>query len=218
LMGMDERTGEQELDRVAYRGNSKHVVVLPETTLKLIEFDFDGSDRINWTGQDCVLVRVSSKTGNASETGPEAQANTDARPAAANVGGVLSLSVGPASAGSKVAGRQLWVLKEDAQVALIKGGLTSTADASVLQSWIRACLSKAPACEQGARALKVYSVGLVTTDADGRAQTPPLPAGRYWVLSDTKIDNKRWMWNQPVDVKGAQTSLTLDQQNAIPVE
>jgi hypothetical protein len=58
LVGMDQRTKEQELDRVEYRGDAKHVVVLPKTTLKLIEFDFDGPDRINWTGQDCLLVRV----------------------------------------------------------------------------------------------------------------------------------------------------------------
>ena len=44
LVGMDERTRPQELDRVEYRGDSKHVVVLPKTTVKLIEFDFDGDE------------------------------------------------------------------------------------------------------------------------------------------------------------------------------
>src|SRR5882757_6671917 len=34
LIGMDERTREQELDRVEYRGDAKHVVVLPKATLK----------------------------------------------------------------------------------------------------------------------------------------------------------------------------------------
>jgi hypothetical protein len=58
LVGMDQRTKEQELDRVEYRGDAKHVVVLPKTTLKLIEFDFEGPDRIKWKGQDCVMVRV----------------------------------------------------------------------------------------------------------------------------------------------------------------
>src|SRR4029450_4985781 len=56
LVGMDERTREQELDRVEYRGDAKHVVVLPKTTLKLIEFDVEGPNRISWTGQNCVLV------------------------------------------------------------------------------------------------------------------------------------------------------------------
>ena len=39
LIGMDERTPPEELDRVEYRGDAKRVVVLPRTTLKLIELD-----------------------------------------------------------------------------------------------------------------------------------------------------------------------------------
>src|SRR6202521_887770 len=58
LVGFDARTSEQELDKVEYRGDAKHVVVLPKTTVKLIEFDFDGPNRINWASQNCVLVRV----------------------------------------------------------------------------------------------------------------------------------------------------------------
>jgi hypothetical protein len=58
LVGMDARTPEQELDRVEYRGDSKHVVVIPKTTLKLIEFDVESPERINWKSQNCVLVRA----------------------------------------------------------------------------------------------------------------------------------------------------------------
>ncbi len=66
LMGMDERTPAQELDRVEYRGDAKRVVVLPKTTLKLIEFDFEGPDRINWASQKCVLVRAGAASSSAS--------------------------------------------------------------------------------------------------------------------------------------------------------
>ena len=62
------------------------------------------------------------------------------------------------------------------------------------------------------------TVGIATTDANGRAQTPTLPAGRYWVLSDTKVGNKRMMWNEPVDLKAGDQSVVLDQSNAMPVE
>jgi hypothetical protein len=62
LVGFDQRTSEQELDKVEYRGDAKQVVVLPKTTIKLIVFDFDGPDRINWSGQNCVLVRVGSSS------------------------------------------------------------------------------------------------------------------------------------------------------------
>jgi hypothetical protein len=222
LVGFDVRTSEQELDKVEYRGDAKHVVVLPKTTLKLIEFDFDGPNRINWTSQNCVLVRVGTASSSASGATPPA-AGAGATPtqstrSSANSGGVLAMSVGMPSADNKVAGRKLMVLKEDAQVALIKGGLQSTPDGTVLQNWMRACFNRAPACEKGARALLTYTVGIATTDANGRAQTPTLPAGRYWVLSDTKIGNKRMMWNEPVDLKGGDQSVILDHRNAMPVE
>jgi hypothetical protein len=59
LMGIDKRTRQgQTLDQVEYRGEAGHVVVIPRTTLKLIVFDFDGPDRIRWSGQNCVLTRV----------------------------------------------------------------------------------------------------------------------------------------------------------------
>ncbi len=221
LIGMDERTREQELDRVEYRGDAKHVVVLPKTTLKLIEFDVDSPDRIHWTGQNCVLVRLAATTTASTGSAPAKVANAAPAPSTgshSSTGGVLTLSVSAASSTDNVSGRKLLVLRADPRLALIRGGLTSTRDGTVLQNWIRACAKRDQACATGAQALNAYSVGIATTDAHGRAQTPPLPAGRYWVLSDAKVDNKRLMWNQPVDVKGADASLALDRRNAIPVD
>lgn len=229
LVGKDERTPEQELDRVEYRGNEKHVVVLPKTTLKLIEFDFDGPNRINWTGQNCVLVRVGSTSTGSSGAAPATAANTApaklANAAAAasagshsGSGGVLTLTVGATSSTDKIAGRKLWVLKGDPQFTLIKAGVTSSPYGTVLQNWMRACQKRDQICATGMQALQGQSVGFATTDASGHAQTPPLPAGRYWVLSDAKVDNKHLMWSQPVDVKGADAAVTLDQRNAMPVD
>lgn len=221
LVGMDPHGPEQELDRVDYRGDAKHVVVLPKTTVRLMEFDVETPDRINWSSQHCVLVRVGtgSSAAAAAATSARAAAATPASDAGARRGGVLSLSVSAPSPGSmKLAGRPLWVLKADAQVLLVKAGLQSTPSGSALQNWMRACRSRAPLCEQGVVALKGSSVGIATTDANGRAQTPLLPAGRYWVLSDAKVDNRQLMWNEPVDVTSGPASLTLDARNAKPVD
>ena len=220
LVGMDERTREQELDRVEYRGDAKHVVVLPKKTFKLIEFDIEGPDRINWASQKCVLVRVGAAQAGAS-AGKAATAVASASPSSRSepaTGGVIDFSVGAPSSENNVAGRTLWVLKQDAQVALIKGGLKSTPYASVLQNWMRACVERTPDCEKGVRALSAYSVGYIKTDANGHAVTPTLPAGRYWVLSDAKVGNKRLMWHELVDVKLGTQSVMLDQRNAMPVE
>ena len=219
LVGMDERTPPHELDRVEYRGDAKRVVVLPKTSIKLIEFDFEGPDRINWASQKCVLVRVGAASSSASAAKPAAVA-TAATPSTreSTAGGVIDFSVGTPSPDNNVAGRTLWVLKQDAQVALIRGGLQSTPYASVLQNWMRACREKTPDCQKGVLALNAYSVGYIKTDANGHALTPTLPAGRYWVLSDAKVGNKRLMWHELVDVKAGTQSVTLDQRNALPVE
>lgn len=87
LVGFDKRTSEQELDQVEYRGGGKQVVVLPKTTVRLMVFDFDGPDRINWAGQNCVLVRVgpapSSASGLSSAQPPNAGADATAATATA---------------------------------------------------------------------------------------------------------------------------------------
>lgn len=72
LVGMDQSTPAQELDKVEYRGGGKHIVVLPKNSIKLIEFDFETPDRIRWTAQpNCVLVRVKSDSTRAATTAPD---------------------------------------------------------------------------------------------------------------------------------------------------
>jgi len=216
LMGMDQRTPPQELDRVEYRGDAKHVVVLPKTTVKLMEWDFEGPDRIKWASQNCLLVRVGS-----APSEPQKIANAPPMSGAASqssAGGVLALTVGALSPSDHVAGRKLWILKADPQFVLIKAGLTQTPYGTVLQNWMRACQKRDQVCATGAQALQPYSIGFATADDEGHAKTPPLPAGRYWVLSDAKIDNKHMMWHQPVDLSGSDAALTLDQRNAMSVD
>jgi hypothetical protein len=227
MIGMDERTPPQEMDRVEYRGDAKHVVVLPKTTVKLMEFDVEGPDRINWKAANCVLVKAGSAP-TASSSAPSKGANVaptnvaNAPSGAATgshsgSGSVLTLAVGATSSTDKVGGRKLWVLKSDPNFVLIKAGVTSTPYGTVLQNWMRACEKRDQTCMTGMQALQPHSVGIATADAAGHAQTPPLPAGRYWVLSDARIDNQHLMWLQPVDVKGVEASVTLDKRNAMPV-
>ncbi len=218
LVGSDAQTKETELDRVEYRGDAKHVVVIPQTTLKLIEFDLEGPNRINWAGQNCVLVRLASTPAASAAAAPPRIANAAPMQDATSSGGVLALSVSALSPADNVAGRKIWILKADPQFALIRGGLTSTPYGTVLQNWMRACHQKQQACAAGMQALQPYSVGFATLDANGQARSPHLPAGRYWVLSDAKVENKHVMWHQPVDVKGAAASLTLDQSNVMAVD
>ena len=220
LVAIDRNGSESVLNHVEYRGDGNKVAVLPQDpgSIGVLVFDISAKDRIRADGLGCVMARPGAAP-TAAAAPASTSATREAVAAGTPSGAVLSLSVtSPLPGSTTLAGRKLWVLKSDAQVALIKGGLQSTPDGSVLQNWMRACQSRTPACLQGAQALQPYSVGFATTDAEGHAQTPPLPAGRYWVLSDTKIDNRRMMWNQAVDLKAGGNSLTLDQRNAMPVD
>ena len=223
LVGYDQRTREQELDRVEYRGDARHVVVIPRTTIRLMEFDVEGPDRINWASQNCVLVRAgAASAGMASAQSMPANRNgQEMAPAGAGKqsGSGLTLTLGSTSpGGSHVGGRALWVLSKDAQVALAEAGLLPTPGANVLQNWMRACQSRLPACQRGLQVIKAYTVGIATTDASGHAQSPPLPPARYWVLADTKVGSRHVMWNAPVDLKGGAASLRLDDLNAMSVD
>jgi hypothetical protein len=224
LVGMEPNgSGEQELDRVEYRGDARHVVVLPRTTVRLMEWDVEGPDRIRWASQNCVLVRAggaaSARAAMAQPPTASMKSQATGRGALAGADGVLSLSILSNRAGTiNVANRKLWVLKKEPRQALIAAGMPDTASGNALQNWIRACQARAPACQQGGLALKPYMLGIATTDANGHAQSPPLPAGRYWVFGDGRIDNRPMLWNQAVDLRGGPASLTLDEHNATPLD
>ena len=62
LVGIDKRTRRADvLDQLEYRGDAKRVVVIPKASFKLMVFDFEGPDRVQWAGQNCTLVRVGTQ-------------------------------------------------------------------------------------------------------------------------------------------------------------
>jgi hypothetical protein len=87
-----------------------------------------------------------------------------------------------------------------------------------MMMWEMACANRTPACQQGVQAVAADTVGMAVTDAAGRGQTAPLPAGRYYVFNSVHISNKPMMWNLPVDLKAGTNSLTLDQHNLTSVQ
>ena len=228
-VGRDGR--ERPMYPAEYRGGGSRVVVLPQggTTFTHMIVDFSDPDHATVAGVGCGLRRAGASDSTHARASAGAattqtamatmQAQGTGAGAAAGSGGVLSLTILSGAAGSiNVANRKLWVLKKEPRLALIQAGLPDTAYGNALQNWIRACQAREPACQQGALALKPYTLGVATTDAEGHAQSPPLPAGRYWVFGDGKVDNRPMLWNQPVDVKAGPASVTLDLRNATPVD
>jgi hypothetical protein len=223
LIGSDQQSGAQELDRVEYRGDAKRVAVIPKTTFKLIVFDFDGPNRINWAGQDCVLVRVGAApavaaaplpAGAAASSAPARTANA----AVANHDAVMNLAAGFSAEGgafSPLAGSKFIVLRHSVDVALASRGYRPPPGMSIYRGWMSACQNKTPGCTQGLQGIQADALGVLTTDPQGNARTPPLAAGTYYVFGSTKRGAQPVMWNQRVDLKPGTNSVHLDQRNAV---
>jgi hypothetical protein len=249
LVGFDARTSEQELDKVEYRGDAKQVVVLPKTTVRLMVFDVEGPNRINWSGQNCALVRVgpSSRGAPVASTAPlqnaapavspeSSKATTPSSGAAsiarasegragsiASRGTLLSLVAGlqyPSGKYFPLAGTTFYVLKENLDAALARGGVQAPSGVSLLRAWILACETQQTAtCSQGNRAFETNTVATLRTDLQGRAELGTLNAGTYYVYGgNQRYQQHNVLWNVRVDVReGANNAVKLDQANLISI-
>jgi hypothetical protein len=70
-----------------------------------------------------------------------------------------------------------------------------------------------PACDRDLKVMTAKALGSVVTDAAGHAQTPPVAAGRYFVMGMAAYNGKVIFWNEPVNVQSGAVNVTLDQKN-----
>ncbi len=52
----------------------------------------------------------------------------------------------------------------------------------------------------------------------GRARTPALPAGRYYVFSALVVNKRPMVWQLPVDLRAGSNAVTLDLASAYAVD
>ena len=64
-------------------------------------------------------------------------------------------------------------------------------------------------------ALKPHVVQSVTTDFSGKAIFESLPTGTYYLMGVTQTPKGYAIWNLRVDIKSGQSSIVLDQNNAV---
>ena len=207
-VGRDGR--ERVLTRVEYHGGGDTIAVLPldPGSFGAAVFDLKGHDKIIAKEIGCTMARAG-----AAPTAQPGQAVAVSAPQAtgAATGAVLVLT-------TPLRGGHLLILKHSVEVALTNGGLRATPNGSAMKMWEMACANRTPACQQGAQAVGADTAGMAITDAAGRGQTPPLPAGRYYVFNPVHVSNKPMMWNLPVDLKAGTNTLTLDQHNLTLVQ
>ena len=103
----------------------------------------------------------------------------------------------------------MWSPRTDA--ALAKAGFSG---ANPIDAWLHACAQKQPTCSAGMKAMTASSVGLLTMDPAGRAQTPSLPSGQYFILGFAPYNGKPLVWHRPYFLRPGANSVVLDQTNA----
>lgn len=220
LVAIGRDGSESVMNHVEYRGGGSRVVVLPQDpgSIGALIFDFDSPDHITAAALGCVMARA----GSAATTAGAAQAGDARGGVVGGAGGaILALEAGVAERPGQVTpvvGRDMWVLRGSADMALIRGGLQSTPDGSVMHNFWLACQRRTPDCQKGMQAIRASSVSLVQTDARGHAQTAALPAGRYYVFGTLVFNQRPMIWHVPIDLRAGSNSLALNLSNASSVE
>jgi hypothetical protein len=204
---------ERVLYHLAYRGEGARVVVLPEGSASFdhLILDVDDSGRAK-AEEGCVLVRPGSAGEAAVHASTPGAPATGAGPTAP--GGVATLDV--TMAAPSAAGREVRVLRDPADVALIQAGVGGwNGIGTPMHRFLAACQQHTANCQAGWRAIDATTASLLKTDAAGRAQTAALPAGRYYVFS---LGSDAQVWQQPIDLHAGSNAIALDAKNAYTAE
>lgn len=192
------------------RADADWWVCLPGTEVEVIRFRVEADGQLFDPDRKCRLVRTDAPASTAAAT--TAPPGTAATTAA----GVLSLAVAAELAGrpQPVADSSFFVLKTSADAALGRAGIPATPGSTRLHAWSKACEVQAPPCQQGMRALIAAAAAVTKTDAGGKAKTPPLPPGTYYVFGVTR-STPTLVWDFKVDVVPGANSVKLDARNAV---
>jgi hypothetical protein len=81
-----------------------------------------------------------------------------------------------------------------------------------------ACGNRTPDCQKIIAAIQADSAGSIRADANGGATFPAVPAGTYYLMISANVaNNKVVAWEQPVHLHSGVNTVTLNLQNATPI-
>jgi hypothetical protein len=149
-----------------------------------------------------------------------------------NNGGILStpaaplgnatLSVVPglpplAGAPNPLAGRPFILLRHSYGSALAIGGVTVPAGTSPFKYAGTACGTHNADCPKISAAIKADAISAVRADANGRGTFPGVPPGTYFLMISAIYNRQPLVWAQAVQLSDGANSITLNQQDATPL-
>ncbi len=101
--------------------------------------------------------------------------------------------------------------------SLSRGGVPVPAGTSPYKYVASTCTARTPACQKIIEAINAASVSAARADAAGTATLPGVPPGTYYLMVSARFNNQPYTWGQPVQLKPGANSITLNSQNAIPL-
>lgn len=215
--------GRTEVHRAAYRSRGKDLVVLTPDLgmIQSLFVGFTGHDHALVAFLNCSLDRVGgAHAGTIAETsagraGAAVQAANLARPPAGPANAWMQFQVGVTAHGAftPLPHAPVWVTTKDPRAMAAAAGLTVPAGSSLPDRLASDCRS-IDVCKTEMVAVVHGALGRVFTDASGRAQTPQLSAGHYYVVGVSNIQGRPLIWVEPVDLRPGVNVVKLDQTNA----
>ena len=133
---------------------------------------------------------------------------------------ILSIVPGlPVPQGSQnpLAGHPFVLLRSSYADALAKGGISVPPGTSPYKFVATACGTRTPDCQKCTDAIKADAASAVRANISGRGTFPGVPPGTYHLMISTRYNNQPLVWDQAVELKSGQNSVTLDLSNATPI-
>jgi hypothetical protein len=212
--------GRVEVHRAAYRSKGRDLVILTPDLgmIQSLFVGFTGHDHAVVAFLNCSLDRVGamgSPSNSKAVAGTGAHlANLGQPPPAGPANATMKFQVGVTASGgfTPLPHAPVWVLTQDPQATAAAAGLALPAGTSLLGKLASDCHS-IEVCKTEIVAIVHGALGRVMTDVNGQAQTPQIPAGRYYVVGVSNIQGRPLIWVQPVSVRPGVNVVTLDQKN-----
>ena len=224
---------EEILNNIAYRGSGSEVVVVSHDpgAIPALIFGFPNHDHAVVAFLNCTMDRVGAKPVAAAISpaakppvasafaakAPAPPAAPVAAPPSGPADAVLNFQVGASASGgfTPFGEVHIWVTPENPQDAMVRAGLVAAGGSISVK--LAADCGDIAACTKDLQVMTAKALGSVLTDAAGHAQTPKVPAGRYFLVGFAPYDGKVLFWNRSVELQSGANSVTLDQTNGVAI-
>ena len=208
---------EEILNHVGYRANGNDVVMVTRDpgAVPALFFGFPNRDHAVVAVFGCTMERLGAKTAAASAPAATRMASAAPPPTPQPSGSETRLNflIGAVAPGRLVplAGVKIWVTRMDPTMALMRAGIPVRGD---LVTEIDSDCHNLAACMRDWKAMTKGALGFITSDAGGRAITPVMTPGRYFLVGVAPYQGRHLFWHRPIEIRSGANAVTLDQSNA----